>query len=88
MGGGYQPERVQAGFYLLLYTLLVSVGSTALPSFSKDVHDFDISVKESETTERLFPRDEGIRILRNVCTYLTIDKGQRQTRLESSAPPL
>jgi len=54
---GYQPERLQTGIYLLLYTLLASVGSTVLPSFSKDVNDFDVSVKESETTERLFPRD-------------------------------
>jgi len=73
LGWGYQPERVQAGIYLLLYTLLASVGSTVLPSISKDLNDFDINVKESEITELLFPRDEGIRILRNVCNYLTID---------------
>jgi NADH-ubiquinone oxidoreductase chain 4 len=48
---GYQPEQVQAGIYLLFYTLLASVGSTAHPSFSKDRNDFEVSVKESETIE-------------------------------------
>ena len=38
----------------------ISAGLTVLSGFLKDRSDFDVSVEESQNTELLFFRDEGI----------------------------